>query len=1198
MTSETLVQVTCEEVSRGDMPGWLKEHITRQSLGPTGSDSELSGRILLVYPTHESRKQALAGIPSGQAIDRTLHHTISSLKSSLAADLRLPRVLSTKGAFELLLHEDCRREAAKLAFPIINPLPDMRWGRGKTTALAELHAILSRESIAASWDGPGIASFRNVIRKIEKRLSRTHPDMIVSRIIDGLNSGEKPFSLLDVDGIIMLDHPPGVPRSHLDLMLALSRHCPIHQLAHLGNFRLGHHGMFLLDQHPIKTKTDLPQWVPPHQPDTTNPVVVAKRMLLQREDHSFDVTIGIARERLEESDSSHLIIVDPALEDNLPRWERELKTLGISLPPSRTPTSSHSLGHWLCSLATLPHGPDAFSLESLRSLSLQTTLRTFAEPNKHPTEERIHPRADPDLLTKIARNEHVLGGPGALSGWLQTIARPSISDRDQIMKESTQWWFLCVADSLRPLLRDEDRTALDEASRVGCYSGQKLPKIETTATGDDWLLSILKMIDLESAMELCDGSGPTPAAVAQTVTRNLHALRSMQNSLGHSISDMGLDWVDDFTTLVRTSTIQSNAFEESGRIRVLTPSAALGCSAQTIILANLSSSSWNLTAPKRSFLGDQERHSLDLLRPDGPIRDARHYLEHLLVAAPEVMILDPSLDKASPAAAPIREWTEKHDPQDDAEVIGYEPEHPINPRAHRQSDGLSLRKTLSPGRSPLNPSSVSISVDLELQRDRERRQPIYSEADGYLAETAYLHLFSFDKKDLFRSTPRGNKGVLLAKHPRENDRWPVIGGKLPKYKRNKRTTTIDPRPFVPMATGIEVSDSRHGHSVGAEQNVTIWSPSRLHVWLKCPRMGWLTNGLRAEEDELQAEDLDPRTHGELLHNIHHDLISNTLGFDVGKEREFGTDIPFSSVAKSGKSENELMGIALESLASRAPWLEKTDSVSTHRLRILTGMSRDEWNRWLADPGSVPPSGRIGTIVRAESTVCDAAPVCLEWSMADFDEDGIEISIPVELSGGENLPPIRVRGYIDRVDILPMDESGQEWLDTNGDETIAPLRVYGSGWRPRRLIAIRDLKTSEYKGGLERHSEGLLDELQLALYARAWEIAHPGDLVVASGISTLGHNTEHILEISSGSSAPHKNLKLGERTTTTALLHRFTDEPPSPESDHFRAWLAQRLGVALRVAAGAAAGRVHPTPSPVCRYCPVSNACEVKMEVGF
>ena len=165
------------------------------------------------------------------------------------------------------------------------------------------------------------------------------------------------------------------------------------------------------------------------------------------------------------------------------------------------------------------------------------------------------------------------------------------------------------------------------------------------------------------------------------------------------------------------------------------------------------------------------------------------------------------------------------------------------------------------------------------------------------------------------------------------------------------------------------------------------------------------------------------------------------------------------------------------------------------------------------------------------------------------------------------------------------------------------RKWGILQVPHRLAigAYKSINPSVAGGGegdAQERIEGLLDELQLALYARAWEIAHPGDLVVASGISTLGHNTEHILEISSGSSAPHENLKLGERTTTTALLHRFTDEPPSPESDHFRAWLAQRLGVALRVAAGAAAGRVHPTPSPVCRYCPVSNACEVKMEVGF
>ena len=88
MSSETLVQVTCEEVPRGNSPAWLTEHILRQSLGPTGSESDLSGRVLVVYPNDESRKQALAEMPINQAIDSTLHHTIDSLKSSLVADLR------------------------------------------------------------------------------------------------------------------------------------------------------------------------------------------------------------------------------------------------------------------------------------------------------------------------------------------------------------------------------------------------------------------------------------------------------------------------------------------------------------------------------------------------------------------------------------------------------------------------------------------------------------------------------------------------------------------------------------------------------------------------------------------------------------------------------------------------------------------------------------------------------------------------------------------------------------------------------------------------------------------------------------------------------------------------------------------------------------------------------------------------------
>ncbi len=1191
MSSTASHQVTSEEVSCGAIPHWLVLHMKRQALGPRDGESDETGRILVLYPSEESRRQSLSEIDEKGAVDRTLHHTIESLKSSLVADLRLPRVLDKEGALDLILHEACRREAARLAFPLINPLPDMHWGRGKTAALAELHSFLSTESAAGNWDGPGIAAFRTIIRRLEKELRGTHPDMVASRIVEGLESDSVPFTLTDLDGIIMLDHAPGIPRSNTEIILALSRHCPVHQLAHPGNFRLGHHGYLLLDEHPIKESAELPSWVPSHQPDASDQTGDVRRLLLQREEHSFDAAIGLARDRLESGANKQILIMDPALEVNRPRWERALRDLGIPVTPTPAPVSSHSLGHWLESLANLAHGPDAFSLEGLRSLSLQGSISVFDEPEQHPSEARIRPHADPDLLTELARGEHVLGGPGALSRWLQTMSRAPLSERDRIKKESTQWWLLCVANSLSPLLRGEDRVALaEERVRVGCHTGKILPLSEPASTGDEWLLATFGLVDLESAMEMCDGEGASPAAVVQAVVRDHRALRAMQNSIGQEPPRSGPEWVDEFTSLIQSSSIQQGGSNATSVVRVLTPSDALGCTAELVILANLSSSSWDLRVPKMPFLGDEERHSLDLLRPDGPVRDARHHLEHLLAAAPEVTLLDPSLDDASPAAAPIREWASVNDPNDEAEVLDSHPSLPVSPRDFRQSDGSLLRSMRPPVHLPINPNSISISIDLQLQRDRERRQPSRSEDDGYLPASAVPHLFSFERSDLARKTPSG------IEPPRAHARWPVVGGHT---KAGKRTPTLDPRPFTPLASGSTVSDSRHGHSSGAEQEVAIWSASRLHDWLKCPRMGWLSKGLKAEQEELQAEDLDPRTHGELLHLVHHDMLCEILGIAIGEEREFEGNGSVKSVAQSGTDENELMQMALESLDSRAPWLDRSDAVSTHRLRVLTGMDREEWNSWLADPRPIPPAGRVGTIVRAESKLGDAAPVSVEWSMTSHDEDGIEISLPLELTGGKILPPIRVRGYIDRVDLLPIDEEGNAWVDNGGDENVAPIRVHDSDWKPRRLVAIRDLKTSESKSAKDRHSDGLLDELQLALYARAWEIAHPGDLVVAAGISLFSHNTEHRLEMSPQYSASHSKLQVGTRTDFTTSLHRFADEPPSPASDPFRAWLAQRLSVALGVAARAASGNVHPTPSKgVCRYCPVSNVCEVRMEDDF
>ena len=275
--------VTSEEVSEGQMPEWLREYIKEQTLGFQNPDFNLFGRILVIYPSEKSRIQTLSSIELSGAIDRTLHHTIESLISSLVADLRLPRVIPNDGPLMEIIHSECKAEASKLGFPLINPLPEMEWGKGKTEALALLHRQLSRDLVANRWDGPGIPTFRRVIRRLEKKLRFTHPDMAIERIIEELEIGDTPFTISDVDGIIMLDHSPAMSRSHVEILLSLSKHRPIHQLTYPGNYRLGHHGLLLLDQYPIKEPQNLPRWVPSKRNTEKNELVEVKRVLLRRE---------------------------------------------------------------------------------------------------------------------------------------------------------------------------------------------------------------------------------------------------------------------------------------------------------------------------------------------------------------------------------------------------------------------------------------------------------------------------------------------------------------------------------------------------------------------------------------------------------------------------------------------------------------------------------------------------------------------------------------------------------------------------------------------------------------------------------------------------------------------------------------------------------------------------------------------------
>ena len=267
--------------------------------------------------------------------------------------------------------------------------------------------------------------------------------------------------------------------------------------------------------------------------------------------------------------------------------------------------------------------------------------------------------------------------------------------------------------------------------------------------------------------------------------------------------------------------------------------------------------------------------------------------------------------------------------------------------------------------------------------------------------------------------------------------------------------------------------------------------------------------------------------------------------------------------------------------------------------MLTGLSPESWSSWLADPKPIPSAGRIGSLIAAEKKLQRSGPLALEWQLNKLDRIiEVEIGQPFAEEGKKSSPFIST-GFVDRIDLVPFDENCQRWVDENGSSNIAPLRITGTGWKPRRLILIRDLKTSETNiKPIKRHERAIFDELQLAIYSRAWEIAHPGDLVIGAGVSMLGFDSEHMIEISDWAPEWIKDASCGSVTKMTSNMFRFYDEGPDTDSDPFRAWMTHRLTVAGRIVHNANSGVINPTPSSnTCDFCEGKNLCNQRMAGG-
>ena len=115
---------------------------------------------------------------------------------------------------------------------------------------------------------------------------------------------------------------------------------------------------------------------------------------------------------------------------------------------------------------------------------------------------------------------------------------------------------------------------------------------------------------------------------------------------------------------------------------------------------------------------------------------------------------------------------------------------------------------------------------------------------------------------------------------------------------------------------------------------------------------------------------------------------------------------------------------------------------------------------------------------------------------------------------------------------------------------------GTPYAAKRLVIIRDLKTVRgpaiKKRGL-RHLRCLFEELQLALYARAWEITHPGDRVIGVGATEIGELTTHYVELDDDIASISEELQVGV-TTRHLPLHFPSFEAKGQYRSSFRTWM--------------------------------------------
>ena len=182
--------------------------------------------------------------------------------------------------------------------------------------------------------------------------------------------------------------------------------------------------------------------------------------------------------------------MDAGVRERSIAWSNGLSSIGVRWHPGSTAMNQQPTHHAVIRAARLAQGMSAWSLESLRGVFFSSIVPfhddLFPDLN-HPTEGTWRPQPDADVLDDIARQFHVLGGPGAIGRWLGVLsgAEPSFAERHPEVKaralEQTQWWLGCLLHAWHPAF--SGRSTLAPTTTVGCTSGAEPPMPDAPTSG-------------------------------------------------------------------------------------------------------------------------------------------------------------------------------------------------------------------------------------------------------------------------------------------------------------------------------------------------------------------------------------------------------------------------------------------------------------------------------------------------------------------------------------------------------------------------------------------------------------------------------------------------------------------------------------------------------------------------------------------